>query len=36
MLELIERHGATFTVGAITAFIALMNDPSVDGRDLRR
>jgi len=25
---------ATFTVGAITAFIALMNDPSWDGRDL--
>ena len=24
-LELIERHGATFTVGAITAFIALMD-----------
>ena len=27
-LELIERHGATFTVGAITAFIAMLNAPS--------
>ena len=34
MLDLIERHRPTFTVGAITAFIALMNDPSWDGRDL--
>ena len=34
MLDLIERYKPTFTVGAITAFIALMNDPSWDGRDL--
>ena len=34
MLDLIERWRPTFTVGAITAFIALMNDPSWDGRDL--
>ena len=34
MLDLIERWQPTFTVGAITAFIALMNDPSWDGRDL--
>jgi len=34
MLDLVERHRPTFTVGAITAFIALMNDPSWDGRDL--
>ena len=34
MLDLIERCRPTFTVGAITAFIALMNDPSWDGRDL--
>jgi long-chain acyl-CoA synthetase len=33
-LELIERHGATYTVGAITAFIALMNAASADRRDL--
>ncbi len=34
MLDLIERYRPTFTVGAITAFTALMNDPSWDGRDL--
>jgi long-chain acyl-CoA synthetase len=34
MLDLVERWKPTFTVGAITAFIALMNDPSWDGRDL--
>jgi long-chain acyl-CoA synthetase len=28
VLEAIERHRATFTVGAITAFIALMNHPA--------
>ena len=33
-LELIERHGATYTIGAITAFIALMNAPTADRRDL--
>jgi long-chain acyl-CoA synthetase len=34
ILDLIERWKPTFTVGAITAFIALMNDPSWEGRDL--
>jgi long-chain acyl-CoA synthetase len=34
MLELIERYGATFTTGSITAFLALMNDPSAAGRDV--
>ncbi|HEX9259774.1 MAG TPA: AMP-binding protein [Acidimicrobiales bacterium] len=34
MLDLIERHRPTFTVGAITVFIALLNDPSIEGRDL--
>ena len=34
MLDLIERWKPTFTVGAITAFIAMMNDPSWDGRDM--
>jgi len=34
VLELIERHRPTFTVGAITVFIALMNDPSAPERDL--
>ena len=34
VLELIDRHRPTFTVGAITVFIALMNDPSVGERDL--
>ena len=33
-LDLIESHRPTFTVGAITAFIALLNDPSAPGRDL--
>jgi long-chain acyl-CoA synthetase len=35
-LELIERHGATYTIGAITAFIAMMNADSADQRDLSR
>jgi long-chain acyl-CoA synthetase len=35
-LELIERHGATFTVGAITAFIAMLNASTADERDLAR
>lgn len=34
MLDLIERHRPTFTVGAITAFMALLNDPAAPGRDL--
>lgn len=33
-LELIERHRATFTVASITVFIALMNHPDADARDL--
>ena len=32
-LDLIERYRPTFTVGAITVFIALMNDPSASERD---
>ena len=35
-LELIERHGATFTIGAITVFIALMNTETADRRDLSK
>ncbi len=34
VLDLIERHRPTFTVGAITVFIALANDPSAGERDL--
>jgi len=34
VLDLIERYRPTFTVGAITVFIALMNDPTREGRDL--
>ncbi len=33
VLDLIERHRPTFTVGAITVFIALANDPSAADRD---
>jgi len=33
-LELIERHRPTFTVGSITVFIALMNHPDAETRDL--
>ncbi|MBW3657036.1 MAG: AMP-binding protein [Actinobacteria bacterium] len=33
-LALIERHRCTFTVGAITAFIALMNAPGAADADL--
>ena len=32
--DLIERYRPTFTIGAITAFIALMTDPVVKHRDL--
>ena len=35
-LDLIERHGATFTVGSITIFIALMNAPTAGDRDLSK
>ncbi|HEX6448022.1 MAG TPA: AMP-binding protein [Trebonia sp.] len=34
MIGLAERHGCTFTVMAITAFTALMNDPSLSAADL--
>jgi long-chain acyl-CoA synthetase len=34
VLDLIEQHRPTFTVGAITVFIALMNEPSFAGRDV--
>jgi long-chain acyl-CoA synthetase len=30
-LDLIERYRATFTIGSITVFVALMNDPAFDG-----
>jgi long-chain acyl-CoA synthetase len=33
-LELIERHRVTFTVGAITVFIAMMNAPTASQRDV--
>jgi long-chain acyl-CoA synthetase len=33
-LDLIERHRPTFTIGAITAFIALLNHRSAADRDL--
>jgi long-chain acyl-CoA synthetase len=35
ILRLIERWGATFAVGSITAFIALADHPTVRTRDLR-
>ncbi|MGZ4230633.1 MAG: long-chain-fatty-acid--CoA ligase [Solirubrobacteraceae bacterium] len=35
-LELIERHGATFTVGAITAFIAMLNADTAGERNLSK
>src|SRR5262249_32274826 len=34
MSELAERHRATYTVMAITAYTAIMNDPSIRERDL--
>jgi long-chain acyl-CoA synthetase len=34
MLDLIERYRPTFAIGAITAFLALMNDPSIGDRDV--
>jgi long-chain acyl-CoA synthetase len=34
MLDLIERYRATFTVGAITVFIAMLNHPSFRERDI--
>ena len=35
-LELIERYGATFTVASITVFIALMNAPSAEERNIQK
>lgn len=35
-LELIERHGVTFTIGSITVFIALMNAPAAGRHDLSK
>ena len=35
-LDLIERHGTTFTVASITVFIALMNASSAEERDLSK
>jgi len=35
MLDLIDRHRPTFTIGAITVFIALANDPDAAKRDFR-
>jgi len=32
-LQMIERWKVTCTIGAITVFIALMNDPYIEGRD---
>jgi long-chain acyl-CoA synthetase len=34
LVDMVERHGATFTVAAITAFIGLMNHPATRERDL--
>jgi long-chain acyl-CoA synthetase len=34
VLEAIERHRATFTVGSITVFIALMNDGAAEEHDV--
>jgi long-chain acyl-CoA synthetase len=35
-LELMERHGVSFTVASITVFIALMNAPDAEERDLSK
>lgn len=34
ILELIERYGVTFTIGSITVFVAMMNEPSMKDRDV--
>ena len=34
LLDMVERHRATFTVASITAFIGLMNHPAARDRDL--
>ena len=31
--RLVQHHGATFTVSAVTAFIAILNDQGMDNRD---
>lgn len=33
-LELVEHHRATFTIGSITVFISLMNEPTADRYDV--
>jgi long-chain acyl-CoA synthetase len=35
-LELIERHGVTYSIGSITVFIALMNAPAAGRHDLSK
>jgi len=35
-LELIERHGVTYSIGSITVFIALMNAPAAGHHDLSK
>jgi len=34
VLELIEKYRVTFTIGSITVFVALMNEPSIKDRDV--
>ncbi len=34
VLDLIERYRVTFSIGSITVFVALMNEPSVKDRDV--
>ena len=34
ILELIERYRVTFTIGSISVFVALMNEPSAKDRDV--
>jgi long-chain acyl-CoA synthetase len=34
MLELIEKYRVTFAIGSITVFVALMNEPTVQDRDV--
>jgi long-chain acyl-CoA synthetase len=34
ILELLEKYRVTFTIGSITVFVALMNEPSVADRDV--
>lgn len=34
VLELVERHRCTFTVAAVTAYLAMLAEPGLEGRDL--